>query len=222
MRARTLMLLAALLAGPLSADALAQANPRPAAPPRGLELGGYALVGLMNFTAADTFDAGLGSPYGSIFGGGVRMGLPVGGLFVDVGAWQFRDSGQRVFVFNGREFPLDEALHVTITPLEVSGGWQFRFRRAPQFRPYVAGGFTAYRYKETSEFAAASENVEEWFNGYQVAGGVEFPVQQWIGVAWEGTWSRVPDAIGEGGLSAAFNETDLGGASFRFKITIGR
>ena len=35
-------------------------------------------------------------------------------------------------------------------------------------------------------------------------------------------WTTVPDAIGESGLSAAFNESNLGGASFRFKITIGR
>jgi hypothetical protein len=32
----------------------------------------------------------------------------------------------------------------------------------------------------------------------------------------------VPDAIGEEGVAAAFDETNLGGASFRLKITIGR
>jgi hypothetical protein len=32
----------------------------------------------------------------------------------------------------------------------------------------------------------------------------------------------VPDAIGESGVSKAFNETDLGGTTLRFKITIGQ
>ena len=32
----------------------------------------------------------------------------------------------------------------------------------------------------------------------------------------------VPDAIGKGGVSQGFNETNLGGTSLRFKITIGR
>jgi opacity protein-like surface antigen len=200
----------------------AQVTPRPPAPSRPVEIGGYAMLGLMNFTAADTFDVGAGSPYGSIFGGGARVGLPLGGLFINVGAWQFRDRGQRVFVFEGEEFPLGIPLNITITPLEIGGGWQFRFRRAPQVRPYVTGGFTSYGYKETSEFATDAENVDERFTGYHLAGGVDFPVQQWIGVGWELNWTTVPDAIGGGGLSAEFDETNLGGVAFRFKITIGR
>jgi hypothetical protein len=32
----------------------------------------------------------------------------------------------------------------------------------------------------------------------------------------------VPDAIGESGVSAVFNERDLGGATFRVKVIIGR
>lgn len=203
--------------------AFAQAAPRPQPPPsRPVEIGGYVMLGLMNFTAADTFDVGLGSPYGSIFGGGARVGLPLGGLFVNVGAWQFRDRGQRVFVFEDQAFPLGIPLDVTITPLEISGGWQFRFRRSPQLRPYLAGGFTSYGYKETSEFATDAENVDERFKGYHLTGGVEFPVQEWIGVAWEVNWTTVPDAIGDGGVSAEFNESNLGGIAFRFNITIGR
>ena len=202
-------------------EVFAQAQPGPPPSPS-VEIGGYAMLGLMNFTAADTFEVALGSPYGSIFGGGATVGLPLGGLFVNVGAWQFRDSGQRAFVFEGQEFPLAIPLDVTITPFEVGGGWHFRFRRAPQFRPYVAAGFTSYGYKETSAFATPSENVDERYNGYHLAGGVQLRVERWIGVAWEVNWTTVPDAIGEDGLSAVFDETDLGGAGFRFKITFGR
>jgi opacity protein-like surface antigen len=180
------------------------------------------MLGLMNFTAADSFEVTLGSRYGSIFGGGVRVGVPVGGLFIDIGAAQFRKSGQRVFVFEGQEFSLGIPLEVTITPLEISGGWQFRFRRAPEFRPYIAGGLTSYRYQEVSDFATDAENVDDRFSGYHLTGGAEFRVASWMGVGWELNWTSVPDAIGTRGVSAVFDESDLGGSSFRFKIMIGR
>jgi hypothetical protein len=138
--------LVALLISLAPGEAAAQAKPRPRRPlppplpPPTLEIGGYAMLGVMNFTAADSFDAILGSGSGTIFGGGARLGLPFGGLFVDVGAWRFRGDGERVFVFDGQEFPLDIPVEITITPLELTAGWQFRFRRAPRFRPYVGGG----------------------------------------------------------------------------------
>lgn len=227
-RAARTFTLAALLVSLFVTDAFAQAKPRPRRPlppplpPPALEIGGYAMLGLMNFMSADSFEVVVGSPLGTIVGGGVRVGLPLGGLFVDVGAWQFRGSGQRVFIFEGEEFPLGIPLDVTITPLEISGGWQFRFRRAPEFRPYIAGGITSYRYQEVSEFARDAENADDRFDGYRLAGGAAFQVARWIGVAWELNWTSVPDALGKGGVSAAFDESNLGGGSFRFKITIGR
>jgi hypothetical protein len=226
-RLARLLSIAAVIVSLFAADAFAQSRPRPRRPPPplpppALEIGGYAMVGLMNFTAADSFDVILGSPSGPIFGGGARVGLPLGGLFVDVGAWRFRGEGERVFVYEGEEFPLDIPLEITITPLELTAGWQFRFRGAPKFRPYVGGGYTSYGYKETSEFATAAENVDERFGGYHVLGGAEYRAGRWIAFAGEAVWTTVPDAIGESGVSAAFDETDLGGTSVRFKITIGR
>jgi hypothetical protein len=212
-RAAALVLLLSVTA---AADVFAQAKPR------SIEIGGDVMMGLLNFNAADSFDVALGSPLGSMLGGGARVELPVGGLFVNIGGWYFHGTGRRVFIFQGQEFPLDVPLEVTITPVEISGGWRFRFRRTPQFRPYVAAGFTSYGYKEVSDFATDAENVDERFRGYHLAGGAAFQVKRWVGVAWEVNWTSVPDAIGEGGVSAAFRETNLGGASLRFKITIGR
>jgi hypothetical protein len=180
------------------------------------------MVGLMNFAAADSFDVILGSPSGMIFGGGARVGLPLGGLFVDVGAWQFRGEGERAFVFEGEEFELGIPVEITVTPLEITGGWQFRLRRAPKFRPYVGGGFSSYGYKETSDFATDDENVDDRFTGYHLLGGAEYRVARWVALSGEVTWTTVPDALGEGGVSAEFNEDNLGGTSVRFKITIGR
>ena len=216
------MLLAATLDGFAQAKPQPRRPPPPPLPPPTLEIGGYAMVGLMNFTAADSFDVILGSPSGTIFGGGARVGLPIGGLFVDVGAWRFHGEGERAFVFQGEDFPLGIPVEVTITPLELTAGWQFRLRRAPKFRPYVGGGFSSYGYKETSDFGTDSEDVDERFNGYHLLGGAEYRVARWISVSGEAAWTTVPDAIGESGASAAFDETDLGGTSFRLKVTIGR
>ena len=198
-------------------------KPRPAAAQsRGLEIGGYAMFGRINFVAADSFDVILGSPWGTLFGGGARLGLPYGGLFVDVGAWRVHGEGERVFVSGSEVFPLGVPVEVTIVPIEISGGWRFRLRRVPALRPYAAGGFTSYGYTETSQFASGSENVEERFNGFHVFGGAEYRILRWLGVAGEVAWTTVPDAIGEGGVSAEFDEDNLGGTSIRFKVTIGR
>jgi hypothetical protein len=218
--------LAALMA---ASPAIAQTKPKPAPKPkptaprsRSVEIGGYAMLGRINFIAADSFDVILGSPSGTIVGGGARIGLPYGGLFVDVGAWRFHGEGERVFVSGADVFPLGVPLDITIIPIEISGGWRFQLRRYPKLRPYAAGGFTSYGYTETSQFATGTEDVEEHFSGFHLFGGAEYRVRRWLGVAGELAWTTVPDAIGESGVSEAFNETNLGGTSIRFKVTIGR
>ena len=128
--------------------AFAQGKPRPkpvsAAQPRpgGIQVGGYAMFGRINFTASESFDAIVGEPSGTIFGGGARVGLPLGGLFVDVGAWRYRGEGERVFVADDQVFRLGIPVEITVTPIELSGGWRFRIRRAPNFVPYAGGGLT--------------------------------------------------------------------------------
>ena len=222
----TALLLVMIVATALNAFAQAKPRPRrpppPPLPPPALEIRGYGMVGQMNFTAADSFEVILGSPSGMIFGGGARVGLPLGGLFVDVGAWRFRGEGERAFVFQGETFELGIPVAVTITPVEVTAGWQFRFRGAPRFRPYLGGGFSSYGYEETSEFAADTENVSDRFGGYHVLGGAEYRISKYVSLGGEGVWTAVPDALGEAGVSATFDEADLGGTSFRFKVIIGR
>lgn len=217
----------ALIASAAATNADAQAKPRPrpattAKPSRGVDIGGYAMFGNVTFAATESFDAILGESSGPIFGGGARVGLPWGGLFVDVGAWRFHGEGERAFVFGNEVIPLGIPVDVKVTPIEISAGWRFRFRRAPKFVPYVAGGLTSLKYQETAEFNTPAEDVDENFSGYLLLGGAEYKITRWLGVAGEASWSTVPDSIGEGGVSKAFNETDLGGTTLRLKITIGR
>ena len=210
----------ALLVG--ADPAAAQSRPRPAPQSRSISIGGYGMFGLINLTAVDTFDAILGQSSGHIYGGGATIGIPLGGLFVDIGAWRFKQVGERVFITNGREvFHLGIPVTITITPVELTAGWRFR-RRNSRLVPYAGGGVTWYGYKETSSFSTPSEDVDERFNGYHVMGGVEYRVMRWLGLGGEAAWTTIPDAIGTGGVSKVFGDTDLGGASFRAKITIGR
>lgn len=189
---------------------------------RSIEIGGYAMVGHFTFAASESFDAVLGTHSGPIFGGGATVGLPFGGLFVDIGAWQYSDSGERVAVLDGEVIPLGIPVDVTIVPLEISAGWKFRLRKLPKLIPYVAGGYTSFSYQETSSFAGTDEDADDQFGGFHLRGGVEFKLTRWLGLAGEVAWTTVPDGLGEGGVSNTFNETDLGGTSFRARITIGR
>lgn len=213
------LLVIAAAAGPAAAQT--PTPPRPAAS-RAVQIGGYAMIGRFTFTASESFETILGTNGGAIVGGGATIGLPLGGLFVDVGAWRFDRSGERVLVLGSDVVPLGIPLEVTIVPIEISAGWKFRLRRLPRLIPYAAGGYTSFGYKETSTFSSTGEDLDERFGGYHVRGGAEFKIARWLGVAGEFAWTTVPDAIGTGGVSAAFNEDDLGGTSFRARIKVGR
>lgn len=208
------MLVAATLSIPALAHAQTQDN--------GAHISGYATFGNIMFAAHDSFDAVLGTSSGPIFGGGLRIDLGIGGLFFDVGAWRFQKTGERVFVYQGQVIPLGLAVDVSAIPVEVTGGWRFHLRRWPKLSPYVAGGLTSMRYQEESDFSTGLENDDQTFNGAVASAGAEYKVMKWINVGGEAAWSSLPDAIGKGGVSKAYDENDLGGASFRFKIIVRR
>ena len=185
------------------------------------------LIGFQSFTASESFEAVLDTSGGPVYGGGA--GLLLGrNLFVDVVVSRFSADGTRVFVTEGGElFDLGIPTQVTVTPIDVSVGW--RFSGAPRpgptgrpgFRavPFAGGGFGFQRYEETSELADASDDVSETHGSYHVLGGVELPVSRRLGVTADALYRWVPDAIGEAGVSAVHDETDLGGAQVRFRIT---
>jgi opacity protein-like surface antigen len=89
-------------------------------------------------------------------------------------------------------------------------------------KPYVGGGMGVVRYRETSSFASSGENVDDSFTSVHLLGGIEVPLWKWVGTAVEVNYRWVQDALGEGGLSSEFGEDDLGGPSFRVKISVGR
>lgn len=182
---------------------------------------GFGDVGLINFAAADTFDAVFGTSSAPLFGGGGEVVL-ASGVFAQVRASRVQRDGERVFVFENEVFPLGIDTTVRITPVEVTGG--YRFNRWRQVVPYAGAGLGWHRYEETSAFADDEENLRETHRGYHLLGGAEVRIARWFGVGGEIQWTTVPDALGQdpNGASAAFDETNLGGVSLRLKFVVGR
>jgi hypothetical protein len=211
-----------------------QTTPRPPGtePPVRLRLSGH--LGYTSFTARDSFEAVLDTSSGAVFGagGGVLVGRNV---FVDVQVSRFTADGERVFVTDTLQvFPLGIPTTVTVTPIDVSFGWRFapgrprpgtpaaRPGRQPALRPvpFVGGGFGTLRYREVAEFAQAGDDVDDSFLSYHLLGGVDLPFTRRFGLSADALYRWVPDALGDGGVSAVYGDTDLGGVTFRVKATI--
>ena len=181
---------------------------------------GFATAGSITFHAQESFDAVLDRHSGTLVGGGAQVLLPWG-IYVEIGASQFKQDGERAFVTSsGEVFRLGIPLEITITPLEITGGWRYRGLR--RIVPYGGLGYSSYGYRETSDFADPAENVNERFGGFHFVGGAEYQALAWMAIGAELVWASIPDGLGQGGVSRQFNEDDLGGTTVRLKISIGR
>jgi opacity protein-like surface antigen len=178
---------------------------------------GIAQFSYSQFTAQKTFEAILGQAAGKFFGGGAEVRIR-NGFFVNASVERFTKTGERVFVADEQVFRLGVPDTVTLTPMTLTAGWRFVNDHAT---PYVGGGVGRTLYKETSGFADTSENIDTRFSSYHILAGVEFR-NGWIATAFEAQYSRVPNAIGIGGASASFQESDLGGVVGRIKVLVGR
>jgi opacity protein-like surface antigen len=187
---------------------------RGAAPKTGLR--GFGELGYGRFAAKQSFDAVLGQPGGVWFGGGAEFRL--GPLFVDGRAERFRRTGERVFVDGGEVFKLGIPDTITVVPITFTGGYR---KVRNRLSPYVGAGVGQYRYKEESSLALPSENFSQRSTSYHVLGGLEWRDASLFAAAVEFQYTAVPDAL-NAGVSAAFDEHDLGGFQIRVKILVGR
>jgi hypothetical protein len=183
---------------------------------------GFADVGATALSASKSFEAVSGSRTGLVVGGGADV-LIRPAIAIAVRLARLRKEGERVFVFNGETFPLGIPSTITLTPLEVSAAFRFPNARS-RLTPYAGGGVGWHRYSEASDFADASENVTETFTGFHVLGGAEFRMLRWLSASGEAQWTSIPNALGgdPNSVSAAFDESDLGGTSFRVRFIVGR
>jgi len=199
----------------LLSSAVAQAQPTQ------IRVRGFADIGSTTFNAGESFAAVLGRDVGAVFGGGGDAVFPQR-VFVSVRASRFRRTGERVFLFERERFGLGIPTTVTVTPLELTGGYRFDY--GWRVVPYAGGGIGSHHYTETSQFAGGGEDVARPFLGYHLMVGYEIRIARWIGTAAEAQWATVPDALGADANSAAreFDESNLGGTTVRVKLIIGR
>ncbi len=182
----------------------------------------FGEVTTQRFAASQSFNANFGGSVQPFYGGGLQATFR-DRVFVDVGASQFKKTGDQVFVSNGQVFHLGIPMTATVTPLEFAGGYRFHLRRSAWLVPYAGAGLGVYRYRQTSAFATAAENVDVRKNGFLMMGGAEFRVHRWIGVAADLAYTHVPGILGvDPSVSHEFGENDLGGLAGRFRIVVGK
>jgi opacity protein-like surface antigen len=199
-----------------AAEAAAAAPSHPPRPRFGIR--GYGEGAYQWFTAHDSFKAIFATSGGFFYGGGAQVYF--GPIYVDVGVSRFEKTGERAFVFEGDVYRVGVPDRITMTPVVVTAG--FRFPAHAGTVPYVGGGVGTLEFEETSDFAEPGENVSERFTSYHAVGGVEYRATRWLFVAGELRYAAVPDALGAPGISAEFDESDLGGLSVAVKVLIGR
>ena len=169
--------------------------------------------------AKDSFDAVTGSSTIMGFGAGLEVQNVWRGLFLRGAISRLSATGERVFVYEGEVFRLGVPLDITMTPMELGGGWRFKPIGSRAIVPYVGGGALFLKHREESPGAISGDDVNETYTGLALFGGLEVPVWQKVSAGAEVGW-RSAKVKQPGGAMAAFGENNLGGITFRVMFSI--
>jgi len=199
----------------LAGATLLAAAPRASADDHGFGIEGQ--VGYQDLThLKSSAKAVFGSSGGVTFGGGVRY-IFGPGLYVSGWARSFSKDGQRVFIADASStvFPLGHPLKVSIVPIQATIGYRFGVGGA--ITPYfgVGGGIT--KYHEESTVGGETTTLDESKGSGHVLAGVEVG-HGTVRFGAEVGYAFVPNALGIGGVSKIYNETDIGGFSVVGKV----
>ena len=181
-----------------------------------------------------TFDAGLRTMSNSpdtekaIFGSkdGIGYGL---GLSYDRGSrWRFGVEGRRIKREGERAFAADrtsEAFRLghplTLTLTEGLASAAFRFGKLGPVAPYVGVGAGVVSWNEESHIAGLIDRARGTTGIFEARLGLERQ-QGPVRLGLEGGITLARNAIGGGGISKVYEETDLGGLFVVGKIGFSR
>jgi hypothetical protein len=186
-------------------------------------------IGIRAFGAVDfetvaaplSFKAVFGKSSFTGFGAGVDVLNVWHHAFLRVSLGRMSASGTRVVVFNGQTVSVGVPITMTMTPIEVGGGWRFGTRKSPQpATPYVGGGLLALKYSEVSTGAISGEDTSATYKGMFLIGGVDLLLMKQLSVGVEADYRSAPNAAGAGGVSKALGESNLGGMTLRILFGI--
>jgi hypothetical protein len=178
--------------------------------------GGY----FMMTNASNSAEAVFGGSKGGFTGGAeVTFGLSRS-FFIGAGGRFFQKTGERVFVADpsGPVFQLGHPLKIRTIP--VYGLLGFKFSPDATLVPYVSAGAGVTFYKEESTVGGLTEENSQTKFGGMVAIGADYgrgPVRFGL----EANYSFVPSTIGLGGVSAVYDETDVGGFTILGRLVFG-
>jgi hypothetical protein len=194
---------------------------------RAVRVAVFGTAGLFSATARDSFEAILDTRRGTDIGAGAQLAWQTGrlrGLFVEVDASRFEATGERAFVHEGEVFRLGIPLTIGLRPIEVSAGYRLNAVRrtragvvASPVAYFLGGGVGSLGYSERDD----ADEISNRFTAYHVMGGADVTVWRVLQIGAEARYRWVPDGLGVGGVSESFNETDLGGTTFRVRIGVG-
>lgn len=130
-------------------------------------------------------------------------------------------TGERAFALD-RTSPAFRLGHpLTLTMTEALATASYRFGKIGPIAPYVGvgGGFASWR--ERSDIAGVTERESGTAGLFEARMGLERQ-QGRVRLALEGGITFVPNAIGLGGISKVYEESDLGGLFLVAKIGFSR
>jgi hypothetical protein len=208
-------LAALLLAFAVCTPAFAQPrdlNPPPRVP---IDFRAYAHLDEVWMQASQSFDAVLGTSSLTAGGVGVDVVNLWRGVFARAGISRMGGHGSRVFVIEDDVVESNVPVAVRMPVFELGAGWRYALPKRPAYTVYGGVDLLRVRYTEVSDFATDEENAPESFWGSAIFGGLEIQPWKRLIVGGEVQFRSIPDAIGTGGVSADFNETNLGGFVIR-------
>ena len=178
--------------------------------------GGYFSMTGAKDSAKAVFD---GSSGGFILGGAFRVEL--GRSFgLALGARYFSKEGERVFVTDpgGEVFPLGHPLKIRTIPYALVA----TYRILPDSRvvPYVGAGLGLTSFKEETTVGGVTESNSSSKFSIHALGGVETSAGPFR-FGLELRWFTAPDSAGVSGVSALYDESDVGGISLSAKLIFG-
>ena len=169
------------------------------------------------------FDAGLRTMSNSpdtekaIFGSEKGIGYGLGVTYDRGSRWRFgvegrriQRDGQRAFAAdrNSEAFRLGHPLTATLTEGLASAAW--RFGKFGPVTPYIGVGAGVVSWNEESDIAGVIEKASGTSALFEARAGVETQAGP-LRFGIEGGITFARNAIGAGGISKVYEETDLGG-----------